>query len=239
MKTSKEIRIVDNYIITTCIALISAYIFLVSAKKPSNVLTSYSIIISTFCLLMTLLCSLWHKVRFSYRGKIFEKESKRVRDKYVQKVTNFIEKALDPIVKLELLKVIPKAIPEELKDKIDWGQLTADITKAKLIKVTNPIEGKIEGKKENDSLLSEMAEALIKKSVENSDGLFSSAIDSYLNNLVTEEHNIYVNVFHKPLSEKNAVIKFRLDKISEHTRYFFFVSGISFFFVSIYLNLLY
>lgn len=79
---------------------------------------------------------------------------------------------------------------------------------------------------------------LAKKVNEENDKHASNIIMTYLEQLNYKTAEKKDEVFNKPLKEKNATIKFRLDKLTNFLRYPTFVAGIIFFFISIFMGLI-
>jgi len=79
---------------------------------------------------------------------------------------------------------------------------------------------------------------LAKKVNEENDKHASKVIMTYLEQLNYKTAEKKNEVFNKPLDEKNAIIKFRLDKLTNFLRYPTFVAGLIFFFISIFMGLI-
>jgi len=78
---------------------------------------------------------------------------------------------------------------------------------------------------------------LAKKVNDENDKHASNVIMTYLEQLNYKTAEKREEIFNKPLNEKNAITKFRIDKLTSFIRYPAFVAGIIFFFISIFMNL--
>lgn len=63
-------------------------------------------------------------------------------------------------------------------------------------------------------------------------------IESYVRNISEDLRKAYSRSFCQPLEEKYSKIKYYMDSLAERTRYYFFVIGLIFFFISICLSVL-
>ncbi|GAG53593.1 unnamed protein product [marine sediment metagenome] len=213
----KEAQNVDNYIITTCISLLAAFAVLINIKKPENIFVSYSIIISSFCLLLTLLESLWYKVRFPFKNSLLNKKRSNIIHNYSVKIANFTEKHFDSLVKMKLIE----NLPSEIKSNSNYSKIVDKLIKSDILDYSGNGKGR------------KVSEYLGKEGLSE----FNDVIKSYTQNLSLEIKNVYHEIFNKPLNEKLSKIKFYLDLLSQHTRHYFFILGTVFFLIVIVLNI--
>lgn len=90
----------EDYIITSCFTLLAALAIIFSIKKPTNVYISYSVVVSAFCIIISLLELLWHKSRRPLRDYFFEQKKKHIINEYTDKIANFAEKLVLPYTEL-------------------------------------------------------------------------------------------------------------------------------------------
>ena len=197
---------VDNYIITTCITLIAAFVIMLTIKTPANKLLSISVILSMLCLILTFLESLWHKVRWNYRTSFFKKERERIIREFANNVTKFAINFWEPRVRLKFLQYPP----------VD---LEGNEPKSK--------------EKSSESLFDDLSREVME---ENTDQ-YEEKTKIYITNFLTTLQSVRIKAFHAPLNEKYAKLKYYADILSFKTRYYLFVIGIIFFFISVLLNL--
>ncbi len=104
---------VDNYIITTCITLLGAFIIFFSIKKPENLYIAYSSIISICSIIISLLASLWHKSRYPKRLAYFEKKSSDLIRDISGDIADFAENILIPFSKPQIEEDIKSNLPSK------------------------------------------------------------------------------------------------------------------------------
>ena len=93
----------------------------------------------------------------------------------------------------------------------------------------------VEAKQKDDQI---PFQELAKKVDEENNKHASGVIMTYLEQLNYKTAEKHQEVFNKPLEEKNAILKFRLDKLTKFLRYPTFVAGLIFFFLSIFIGLI-
>lgn len=131
MKAKQSLRneqeTVDNYILTALITLIAAFIIILSIKAPSDVYVASSSAISLACLILSLLLSLWHKLRFPKRLHIFEREKEQQIKNISGEITDFANNFYYPTIEAKTYEILsnnPELSKEAVKklvssDKID------------------------------------------------------------------------------------------------------------------------
>lgn len=119
-KVELEREKVDNYIITSCITLIGAFIIILSIKKPTEAYISYSYLISLLFLIISLLFSLWHKFRFPVRQQMFEQEKDRLISNISSEIADFAEEFVLPAAQMKFNQArlkYPDLSEDEIKKK--------------------------------------------------------------------------------------------------------------------------
>ena len=198
---------VDNYIITTCITLITAFVIMLTIETPANKPLSVSVILSMLCLILTFLGSLWHKGRWNYRTAFFKRERERIIHEFANDVTKFAHNFWEPRLRLKFFQYLPvDSEGSEPKSK----------------------------EKSIESVLDDLSRQVIE---ENTDK-YEETTKVYITNFLTMLQSVRIKAFHAPLNEKYAKLKYYADILSHKTRYYLFVIGIIFFFISVLLNLI-
>lgn len=195
IEVQKERDKVDDYIITANIALIAAFIILLSIENNKNVYASAASAFSLFGIITSLLLSLWHKWRFPHRKHLFEIEKAKLIQNISQEMADFTTTFILPIYIQHTFKNGNQQLPQE---KIDF-------------------------KKAYD-------EAIDKEKTKQ---IFTTQLEK-LNYQLKEAREKY---FDKPLQERNARVKFALDKSAGFGRNKFFILGLFFFLISIILKI--
>lgn len=184
----KERDQVDNYIITTNITIIAAFVILLSIDKPQNIYINSASGVSLFFLVISLLCFFWHKYRFPVKQTMFAEEEKRIIGNISGNIADFAENFL-----------IPKSISTLKKDGISENSKNEEI----------------------------------KKDLSNGKKVIVTHLE-FLSSMLESNYN---KCFNKPLKEKNAKVKFYLDRFCILYRYKIFTLGIFSFIVAIFISL--
>jgi len=108
IEPSNDRMVVDNYIITALITLISAFIIILTIKKPTNDLVSYFSVLSLFCLIFSFLLCLWHRLRFPYRQRLYAIEKDKKIHEISQEIADFEIKYVRPKKKLNAIELYSK-----------------------------------------------------------------------------------------------------------------------------------
>ena len=120
---------IDTYIITTCITLLAAYSFILNIERPKDNILCYSIIISVFSLSMTLLGSLWHKVRWECRTIQFENEQKEIIHNSATEIARALEDFINPRFKLMAKQHVLDSIRNKNIEPFDKDKIINKISK--------------------------------------------------------------------------------------------------------------
>jgi hypothetical protein len=223
MEIDKEKQVVDNYIITTCITLLAAYFIVLTLSEPMAVLLKISITISMGSLIITLFECLWHKLRSGLRISYFNRQKEEILNKLADAIENSVENYLDPHIKLKIIETLSKH-----DTSLGLGKVIESLSKKKILKF---------GDEQYMKSLSPVAEPIRKAFDENEDQL-RTLIGILLKNLISDIQVANGKAFNLPLSEKNARLKYYIDRMSRSSKYYLFFLGIIFLFISVVLSLI-
>lgn len=109
---------VDNYIITTCITLIAAFIIILSINKPDDLYIVYSYLSSLFFLILSFLFFLWHKLRYPIRKKLFERAQKVAISNISAEIAGFIEEYFYPATKNKAIELARETDPQNYNENL-------------------------------------------------------------------------------------------------------------------------
>ena len=120
----KEKEKIDGYIITTCITLIGSFIIISSIRKPENIYLNFSYIISILSLVISLLSSLWHKLRYAKRSIVFEQEKTKTMHTVSNEICDFAEDFMLPTLQADrvALKKADSALSDKEIKKLAWSK---------------------------------------------------------------------------------------------------------------------
>lgn len=203
---------VDNYVISTCIALLSGYFIMFSITKPVGIFVRHSMTVSMFFLFVTLFAFIWHKIRWKYRIGLFIKGRDKIIEDSVKEIRNGLLEFFAPRFDAKLSKMI-------IMESLHSGKHPKDIDPRNFV----------EGDKKKEKIF----QAIIKED----NKPLNDQVYSYSKNLVYELQGLHEKYFRKPLDESFKRIKFIFDMLSHKARYLFFTLGIVFCFISIILHL--
>ena len=108
---------IDSYLITVVGMLLLGYVVLFQSYSSTSNLESYLLLISVISLTTSLFALIWKKHRFSVRDDLYKTETKKIINKYVYDIYNFITKVVGPLTKLEYKESKRKPSEREIQEK--------------------------------------------------------------------------------------------------------------------------
>lgn len=90
---------IDDQLITFSGVLLAAVLLI--SKSQSTKSVSYLVIGCVFCLIFTVLSTLWYKKRNPIRAMLFERKKEQIIENYSRKIANFAEKIILPLAKFQ------------------------------------------------------------------------------------------------------------------------------------------
>jgi len=193
----------DSYLLKSSFALLLTFAYVFQSNPPKNKVEILATIISVSFLFLSFISLLWSKYRWPYRKSIFEMKSKKIIDKYSEKLTDFIVNVVRPFAELAGKEYVAKEL-SKTKNKQEF------LTKLE----------KLKSKIDRDEGLTQTQKA---------NQLYGDVIESFVTNIQTDLTESYNRCFRKPLKEKSARLKHFADIFSLKTqRYTFSIGAISF-----------
>lgn len=211
IKELSKTETTDNYIISTCIALLSGYFIMFSIAKPTNIFVCYSVTIAIFCLFVTLFAFIWHKIRWKQRMEQFIDEKNKIIKKSAKEIHDGLKDFFNPRLEAKLLRHI-------MAESFKSGKHPKEIDPRQFA-------------------TKESADNIFKEVVKEDDKPLFDHICNYTKNLSYELQYAHETFLKKPLNEKYSSLKFYVDMFTHKARYHFFTIGIIFCFISIVLHL--
>lgn len=211
----------EKGVITVNVSVLLGFIFVFQTNDISF-LTKMSLTISLSLFIVSLLAFLWHFHRLPIRERLWKGSSKRLAQKYTDKMNAYAENIVKPLAQYKQR--------EEIEEKLANAKSNSERQK-----IIQELKNEIVNLEIEREKLIRNPDYKYKDSSESVHSFFNDAVASLLVYEIKEEHT---RSFNKPLKEKLSKVKFIIDILVSKGRYYMFTSACIFALVSLYVHLL-